>query len=447
MDFLCGNYNNYHDNMNREEALEELYSQNPWWSGGSVKLPTKVVERNLMPKILENLENKRITTIVGLRRVGKTTLLKLIIKKLLKELEGERICYFSFDLAEQIGPREIVKIYSEEVIKKTLPEIEEKVYFFFDEIQKIEDWGNQLKSIYDKDYNVKFITTGSSSMNITKGVGESLAGRTLIRRLRPFSFSEFLTYRGIKFDSEGIEQLSYPDNAEKLRISFKDYMETGGLPELYEETSPELLKQTLDLVFFRDIVNIFPVKRTDVLKGIFRTLVENTGQKVNYTKFARDLDTQYRTVKEYLQYLEDSFLIQTSYPYEGRSLKKYRKNPKIYVTDHAYTNLWKCKEGLKAETVAFNHLKRIEYPSYSKNPEVDIILPEKKCAFEVKYRSEVRKSDAKPLTELPSDFNLFLVTKENYDTWTVNGRKIQIIPLWLLCSSLNPLPQRSSVTK
>ncbi|KXB03732.1 hypothetical protein AKJ48_03675 [candidate division MSBL1 archaeon SCGC-AAA261O19] len=421
--------------MEREEIIEEMYSQNPWWRSEPVKLPDKAVERNLMPQILEDLKSERVTTIVGLRRVGKTTLLKLIIEELSKELERERICYFSFDLAEQIQPREIVKIYSEEIIRKTLPELEERVYFFFDEIQKVKDWGNQVKSIQDKGYNIKFVATGSSSINITKGIGESLAGRTLVRRLRPFSFPEFLMYRNVDFERGELEEPIYPDNSEKLRILFNEYMEAGGLPELYEEMSLELLKQILDLVFFRDIVNLFPVKRTDVLKGIFRILVENTAQKVNYTKFARDLDTQYRTVKEYLQYLEDSFLIQRSHPYEGRRLKRYRKNPKIYVADHAYTNLWKCEEGLKAETIAFNHLKRIEKPFHLKDPEIDIVLPENKCAIEVKYKPEVRKSDAKPLTKLSNDFKLFLVTKENYGTWNINGRDVQLIPLWLLCTS------------
>lgn len=419
--------------MNKQELIEELRLENPWWKGENVPLPAKVVERDIQDELFGKLEDEKISAMIGLRRTGKTTLLRLIIKKLLDEVEPERICYFSFDLAEEVDIRTLIKTFSEEIIKEPYESFEEKVYFFFDEIQKVEDWGDHLKSFQDKDLDMKFVITGSSSMNITKGAGESLVGRIDISMLNPFSFKEYLRYEKTDVPEMDLDSLSYPEDASLYRIKFKEFMEKGGFPEIYEDNSKEYLKQILDLIFFRDIVDIFTVKRTDVLKGIFREISARSGQKLNYSSLSNDLDTQYRTVKDYLQYLEDSFLIEKSLPWESDHIKSLRKNPKMYVSDHSFADLWRAGEGLKAETIAFNHLKKIERPRFNSDPEVDIVLPENGKAFEVKYSSNVDERDAENLLEMSEGFELFLVTEDLYDELKIDGRVVSAVPLWLLC--------------
>jgi len=419
--------------MNKQELIEELRLENPWWKGENVPLPAKVVERDIQDELFGKLEDEKISAMIGLRRTGKTTLLRLIIKKLLDEVEPERICYFSFDLAEEVDIRTLIKTFSEEIIKEPYESFEEKVYFFFDEIQKVEDWGDHLKSFQDKDLDMKFVITGSSSMNITKGAGESLVGRIDISMLNPFSFKEYLRYEKTDVPEMDLDSLSYPEDASLYRIKFKEFMEKGGFPEIYEDNSKEYLKQILDLIFFRDIVDIFTVKRTDVLKGIFREISARSGQKLNYSSLSNDLDTQYRTVKDYLQYLEDSFLIEKSLPWESDHIKSLRKNPKMYVSDHSFADLWRAGEGLKAETIAFNHLKKIERPRFNRDPEVDIVLPENGKAFEVKYSSNVDERDAEDLLEMSEGFELFLVTEDLYDELKIDGRVVSAVPLWLLC--------------
>lgn len=418
--------------MDRQDIIEELRQQNPWWNTNTIDLPENIITRELKQKISTELSDKKITGIVGLRRVGKTTLLKLIINDLLKQHEPERICYFSFDLAEEIPPRDLIKIYSEDILKEPYTQYTNKVIFLFDEIQKVKNWGNHIKSFQDKDLNIKFIITGSSSLNITKGAGESLAGRIYFHKLTPFSYKEYLMYKRINIPTLSLNNISYIENASIYRINFNDYMQRGGLPELYDEFSKEHLKQMLDLVFFRDIVDMFVIKRTDVLKGLFHHITENSGQLINYSTLADTLNTQYRTIKDYVQYLEDSFLTIKSIPFETNYLKSLRKNPKMYVADHAYMGIWMAKEGLKAQTIAFNHLHRIEEPLFIKDPEVDIILPNSKMAFEIKYTDAIAKKDLENLTHLDKKYTLFLVTKDTYDTIEHHGRTIQLIPLWLL---------------
>ncbi|MDP6155771.1 MAG: AAA family ATPase, partial [Candidatus Thermoplasmatota archaeon] len=140
--------------MSSEEIIEELRLQNPWWSGKYVKLPENTIERELFPALLDELERELIIGIIGLRRVGKTTLLKTIIKHFMSKIEPIRICYFSFDLGDEFEPLKIVKVYCEEILRESLSELSSRVYFFFDEIQKVKNWGNQIKSLYDKGLNV-----------------------------------------------------------------------------------------------------------------------------------------------------------------------------------------------------------------------------------------------------------------------------------------------------
>lgn len=422
--------------MKRQDIIEEIRLQNPWWSKKDLNLSKNIVERKIEDELKNELSKKKVTGIIGLRRVGKTTLLKLLIKYLLKTKEAKRICYFSFDLSEDITPRELIKIYSEDILKEPYPEYKKKVFFLFDEIQKVKNWGNHIKSIQDRELKIKFIVTGSSSMNITKGAGESLVGRIKIHRLNPFTFKEYLSYNGIKPEETSLEDINYVKNASTYRIHFNDYMSKGGMPELYADFSKGHLKEILDLVFFRDIVDIFTVKKTSVLKGIFQHITEKSGQKINYSNLADDLSTQYRTIKDYVQYLEDSFLIEKSLPFEKTHLKALRKNPKMYVSDHSYMQLWNTKEGLKAQTIAFNHVKQLGEIYFFNDPEVDILLPDKKMAFEIKYSNNITKEDTKNLVKLPDGYELYLITKDLYDEFKIDGRKISLIPLWLFVISI-----------
>ncbi|MFO8110540.1 MAG: ATP-binding protein [Thermoplasmata archaeon] len=418
--------------MEKSDLIEELRLQNPWWTGGEPPIPEDVVERDILHDFLSEIRKKTITGLIGLRRTGKTTLLRMLIKDLLKENDGKRICYFSFDLGQDVDIRTLVKVYSEEIIKEPYGTYHDRIYFFFDEIQKLDRWGDLLKSIQDRDMNIKFFVTGSSSMNITKGAGESLVGRIKIRRLNPFSFREYLRYVGEKTTDVNLLDLHYPKDAPTYRIRFNEYMERGGFPELYDSWSKEDLKEILDLIFFRDIVDMFTVKRTDVLKGLFIRIAERSGQRINYANLANDLNTQYRTIKDYLQYLEDSFLVSKSMPVEEDHIKASRKNPKMYASDHSFTCLWGTEKGHVAETVAFNHLNTFEHPCFNSEPEVDLVLPDRKIALEIKYRTKVDKKDAVNLLGMPKDYRTILVTEETYDRWIIDDREIEVIPLWLL---------------
>ncbi|VVB90977.1 AAA domain protein [uncultured archaeon] len=428
------------------ELLNEMVSQNPWWSGGK-PLKEKTTTRDIWSKVLKEIDRKEVICFVGLRRVGKTVLMKQVIQNLLeKGIAPERILYFSFDAMkkEEAIIRRIVTLYSRNIIQEVTSELSLPVYIFLDEVQKIKEWGEEVKSIYDKDWNIKFLVSGSSSMNILKGSGESLLGRIKIHKIYPFSFREFLRYNGMEIERVLIEYIKPPLQTEKLMLFFDRYMKTGGFPEIYsleENQIKNTLKTWVDLAFYRDIVNIFEVKRSDVLEGLFYSFIKESGNTVNYAKLSNSLNTKFETIKTYIEYLNNSFLIEKSPFYSASRIKVSEKNFKIYVSDHAFFHLEETEEGLIAETLVFNHCKKrisgdVFYWQDKKKNEVDIVLKHNKTLLpiEVKFRSKVDKKELKgmlSLMEKCKSRNGIVVTKNSLETLDLNGNRITLVPAWL----------------
>ncbi|MEF8874807.1 MAG: DUF4143 domain-containing protein, partial [Candidatus Thermoplasmatota archaeon] len=224
---------------------------------------------------------------------------------------------------------------------------------------------------------------------------------------------------------------------EKIKIVFKDYMEYGGFPEIYQKKEKkEYLNDIVSLTFYRDIINMLPVKRSEVLEGLFHHFISESGQLVNYNKLSGSLDTKYKTIKKYIGYLETSFLIERSNLYSKSKLKGVRKNPKIYVTDHGFSQLQSMEEGLKIETAVYNCLRRSYDVHYWRDHhEVDMIVEkESTIPIEVKYKEEIRKRDLKGLFEFMEKHEVekaIVVSKKKWDSETYEDKEVIFVPAWL----------------
>jgi len=430
-----------------EELLDEMNRQNPWWNTGKIELEEDLVERDLYPKLKEELESNIISALIGLRRTGKTTLMRQLIDQLLARTTPENVFYFSFDAMqkEERIVKRVIQLYYQNILKQIPEELENKAFIFLDEVQKIEGWSEEVKSIFDRNYPIKFIISGSSSMNVTKGAGESLVGRIRIHRVYPFSFNEFLRSNGVEqpeLDLEDVKEnaIGYPPNSEKIKIMFKDYMEYGGFPEIYQKKEKkEYLNDIVSLTFYRDIINMLPVKRSEVLEGLFRHFISESGQLVNYNKLSDALNTKYKTIKKYIGYLETSFLIERSKLYSKSNLKGVRKNPKVYVTDHGFSLLQSLDEGLKVETAVYNCLRRSYDVSYWRDDhEVDMVVEQESTTpIEIKYKEGIRKSDLKGIFDFMENYDVdkaIVVSKEKWGSETYDGKKVMFIPAWLFLS-------------
>jgi len=172
-----------------------LYEDNPHWTNSNVY--DAYTPRELLPKALSYLDAKQIIALIGARRVGKSTIAKLMIKELMKSTEAKNIFFINLEKPEFIPFKNdasyLNKIY-DAYLKLANPNKDERIYFFIDEIQIFENWEIFVKSKYENS-NIKFIITGSNSSLLTSNYATVLTGRVLKLQVYSFSFTEFLNYK------------------------------------------------------------------------------------------------------------------------------------------------------------------------------------------------------------------------------------------------------------
>lgn len=181
---------------------ESLLENNSWWQNRHMDfkfLLDKV--RKEFRNIQKNLDEKRILSIIGPRRVGKSTLIYQTIHYLLeeKQIEPKRILMFSGDdpslfFHENDRLSDVLNVYFDEILEENIAKLSSKVYIFIDEIHFIKNWQNFLKTYFDRKYNIKFIVTGSSSLHLFKDSNESLLGRIENIYILPLNFHQFLNF-------------------------------------------------------------------------------------------------------------------------------------------------------------------------------------------------------------------------------------------------------------
>ncbi len=220
----------YHTNV----ELSTLTRFNEWWISGHLR--TELVKKYRRPsfaRILNYMDDRQIILLYGLRRVGKTTLLYQIIDELLSRgVEAKRILYFSFDESDaEIDS--VIEMYETGILRSPIKS-NGRVYIILDEVQKGRDWENRIKIYYDLHPGIKFIISGSASLNVQKRSSETLAGRLYSFHIHPLDFSEFLTLKGINPEFENWRM--FEDSVKPLLM---DYIVKGGFPELVNESSDE----------------------------------------------------------------------------------------------------------------------------------------------------------------------------------------------------------------
>ncbi len=410
----------------------EITALNPWWRNGKVEEEYEnSVERPLLKDILKFLDERQIITISGLRRAGKTTLVHQIINFLLnKDVKRENILYYNFDMGV-IGIEELIETFEGIVKTKTK---EEKVFIFLDEIQKLDDWHNKLKLIYDLNRNIKFFITGSASLFIEKKTKESLAGRTFSFQLTPLTFREFLEFKGFK--EENIELWKKEINEMLL-----DYLKTGGFPELVNEKNDEKIKAyikefVIDRLAYIDIPQVFKIDEPELLVKLINIISSNPGMILDYSNLATDLQRNRKTIASYLFYLEKAFLIKKVYNFSSNLLTSEKKAKKFYPISTAFAYFFDVEiSKLVENAVALALDARFFYRK--QNQEVDFVkVKDKKIeAIEVKYRESMKKKDIASLKHFFNRFGekfevkLILISKNLEEEIRTDELKVSSIPV------------------
>ncbi len=361
--------------------IDALYQYNPWWEG-DFSLERIIPRKKYLDLLRQNLENDHIIFLTGLRRIGKTTLMKLIIKELIEEMgiPSDHILYVSLD-DYVFKDNSILDVIDEYRKIHRIP-VDDKVYLFLDEIIFKEDCHQQLKNIYDRQ-NAKVYATSSSSIKL-KDKKAYLTGRSYIYEVTPLDFEEYLYFKDIN--------ISRKDN-KLLEPYFDDFLKVGGIPYYVLNEEREFLFGLVDDIIHKDIISEHSIKNPQMIKDYFLLLMERSGKQLSINKIANILKISVDSSRKYLSYFNDTFLIQLLSRY-GKTNEKILSPKKIYCNDlgikHCFTGARDF--GSYFENYLFLKLKQHDiYYLYEDGIEIDFYLKNLDLLLESKYNSTMNE--------------------------------------------------------
>lgn len=346
------------------------------------------LQRKIFSSLEDHIEKKQVTVITGMRRTGKTTL----VKELLSHIKSENKLFIDL---ERMDNRVLFTEKNYDNIINSLGQrglnFNQKVFLALDEIQLVPEIVSVIKYLYDK-YTIKFILTGSSSFYLKNLFSESLSGRKKIFELYTLNFSELLTFNDVSFKENVFYKKNFnPAEYERLKFYYEQYIIFGGFPEVVlskkTEDKKDLLNDIISSYINVDIKTISDLRNSQNIFNLVKMLAGRTGTRLDYTKLSSLTGISRPTLYNYLYLLEQSFLI-TLVPVIAKNPdKEIVKAKKIFFNDNGILNvLSDISSGAKFENSVFNqlrHLGEINYYALKSGKEIDFIL-NKGFAFEVK---------------------------------------------------------------
>lgn len=369
---------------------------------------------------IKNFIDKPIVKIMtGMRRVGKSTILNIIKDDVLKDIPEENKIYMNFESFEffEIKDAALLKNY----LNENLKDKEGKVYFFFDEIQLVEDWENVINALrvsFDSDIYI----TGSNSKLISGDLATLLAGRYVEFEIQPFTFDEF---------SQIYKNLNL--NLDEL---FQKFIKIGGMPglkyfNLEEEVSQKYLNDIYNTVLVKDVLNYNNIRDVDIFNRILSFAMQNIGATFSASAIKNYLKSENRnisvdTVLNYLEYCSRAFVLKKVPRCDLEGKKLLKVDEKYYLTDHGFR-----------QSMGFSNVKDIERTLENivyiellsrgfdvkigkvKDREIDFVAKKREeiFYFQVAYLMENEKTRDR-------EFGVYDLIKDNYPKYVLSMDKL-----------------------
>lgn len=480
--------------MEEAEALEVLSTINVWWDGDEVPQSIKQSDykrRDFHYLKKEIQKDRQIIPIHGPRQVGKTTTVGQLIEFLIeeKDVDRENLVYINMENSRFMPEEDDViedslEAYSTSVLEKAFNRLDEQIYIFIDEIQKSESWPSTLKYYTDTYSNIRFIITGSISTLIDESAKETLVGRLDPYLMLPIKFTEYLGHDEVMSEDQLLETFT------DLRKSLKESLTEGDVNKYYSELvskkgtlkrlQPEIRSRKDDYLLkggypavlnlsyvdayngldtditstvTGDIPSVFDVEKPKKMLKLLELAAYSSGQKINVQKMCRSTSLNNDTVKKYLNYLEEFFLIARSQKYSGTPYDESGKE-KIYVPDTGLLNTLNSnlhQETLKnddemgniMQTACFELSRRLQYylsnrqdaevHYWDKDGEVDLVLEGTNYLLPIEVKNgDSTNKNMSALHSFISDYNKaeFGIAVNNTNQLEKKGDIIHI-PSWL----------------
>jgi predicted AAA+ superfamily ATPase len=373
----------------------------------------------------------------GLRRVGKSTLLA----QLAHRLGREQFYYVNFEDDRFLG---FQADDATDLIAVLLELFGERPNYILDEIQNVPEWERFVRRLMD--LGAKFYITGSNAVLLSRELGTRLTGRYVPVELFPFSFAEFLCFQG--YPAPDLTRLTTADAA-RLQQHLGEYLQAGGIPEPLKYPEMALPRTLYDDVLYRDIATRHRIDDVRALRELAYFLMSNPAAPVSYNRLKEQLRLgSVNTIKNYVEFLENSWLIFTVNVYDY-SVKRQQIAPKkVYAIDTGLANAvgftFSPNRGRLLENLVFLALRRqtraIYYYRAADDYEVDFFLPETRQLIQVTQSlaaPAVREREVRALTAAMQALDIdhaVILTDASADPITLEGATIQIraVAQWLL---------------
>lgn len=387
-----------------------------------------MVNRKLyLDKVCNFIDKDVIKIITGMRRCGKSYLFKLITQELKKRgINESDILLIDLELPKynSITTREQL----DEIVLNFLENHENKVYLLFDEIQNVKDWEISINSYYKLD-NTDIFITGSNSKLMSKEFASLLTGRYVNIVMYPFSFNEFLDYKKELNQSPLIINELNSD----LENYFEEYCQYGGIPlAISSENDKELiLNGVYSSIILNDIVERYEIRNIGIFNRVVKYIIENTGNLFSanaiYTYLKHEnLRITKQTIYNYLEYLENAYLISKSSKEDLIGKKEIVGSEKFYLVD---TGFYKSQLDEKRqnighilENIIFIELKRQGYKvtiGKINGYEIDFVCKKnnQKMYIQVSYLIENDET-------IEREFRPLLMIEDNYPKYVLSMDRI-----------------------
>lgn len=312
-----------------------------------------MIREKYLSKIREFYDSDLIKIITGIRRCGKSVLLKQIMNELKDNgIKDDHIIYINFEDVEYYFISDYLDL--NKYVKSKITD-NQKYYLLFDEIQMVEKWEKGVNS-FKATLNVSIFVTGSNSKLLSSELATLLSGRYVSFKVQPFAFSEVLKLKNLK-DKRDIQD------------AFNDYLLWGGLPQRFEFKTSDGMKTYLadvfDAIVLKDIVKRHNIKNVTLFQRVMEYLITNPSQSFSPSKmlgkFERaKIPISTKTVYECLDYAEETFLMNKVHAYDIRGKKILSRNDKYYLTDLGLGQILnvnkKVQFGAYLENIVYNEL-------------------------------------------------------------------------------------------
>lgn len=415
-------------------------NQNPQWSDENyIPKENSWPKREVFAAAAGWLNKRFVLALTGVRRVGKSTIIKQIIGRLILKKLGQRVVYFSFEKIQlKLEPlllQRIIMYYLEDVLGQKIYEIKDRIYFFFDEIQNVPNWQEIVKQFYDQNDNFKFVVSGSSSLFVRRS-GESLAGRIIEIKVNPLNFREYLSLVCPDFRLRPKNKIWVTANIGLVNNYFEKYLRIGQFPEIITQKmnfqqAGEYLGTIEEKITQQDLPKIFPIKHPEILSLILSQVKASPGQRIEYGEFAQNAGIDQRTMAKYFDFLQTGFLLFLCRNFGKKPLKSLRIAKKAYLASSNFGD--QAVLPLLVENYIFNFFYNRGFSVFfQKEKEIDFVVLDKKKRIilaEVKYQNEIKGEDTKNLKDFlgrrPAPAYLF--TKKFFSP----GKPVNFIPACL----------------